>query len=292
MKVTAEKLDFYKREGYVIIEGGLTDADLEPLIQGHIVIVDEMARQLREQGKIDDLHKDEPFETRLARLADACDEVDGCPDIGNTRRRGTFEFLRNDNLVDLIEAFIGPEISCNAVSHVRPKMPSTEVSFHQDAVFTTQEAVPNLQVTVWVPMVDATEENGCLQVLPRVHRERVVYWTYSRDLPDVEKVTLPMKKGDVLFFHKLTPHGSGPNRTDQVRWSMDLRYQKTGEPSPRPEWPSLVARSRRNPASETRYEDWRDQWAAALEKTPEHLRYDRPSEPLPYTGEMFLDEPA
>ena len=167
-------------------------------------------------------------------------------------------------------------------------MPSTDVIFHQDAVFTTQQAQGILQVTVWVPLVEASEENGCLQVQPRVHQQRMVYWSYGQDLPQTERISLPMQKGDVLFVHKLTPHGSGPNNTNAVRWSMDLRYQKTGEPSPRPEWPSLVARSQRDPAAETVYEDWRDQWAAALEKTPQQIRYERPSGPLPFTGEMFL----
>jgi ectoine hydroxylase-related dioxygenase (phytanoyl-CoA dioxygenase family) len=288
MKVTSEQLDFYKEEGYIVIEGALTDADLEPLIQAHIAIVDEIARDLHRQGKVADLYEEEPFETRLARLADQCDEVDGCPDIGNSRRRETFDFLRNRNLVDVIEPFIGPEISCNPVSHVRPKMPATDVAFHQDAVFTTQEAKDILQVTVWLPLVEATEENGCLQVQPRVHQQRMVYWTYSKGLPQTEKIFLPMQKGDVLIMHKLTPHGSGPNNTDAVRWSMDLRYQQTGEPSPRPEWPNLIARSRRDPNSETVYEDWRDQWAAALEETPAQLSYPRPNEPLPFKGEMFL----
>ena len=137
-------------------------------------------------------------------------------------------------------------------------------------------------------LVEATEENGCLQVQPRVHQQRMVYWTYSKDLPQTEKIFLPMQKGDVLIMHKLTPHGSGPNNTDAVRWSMDLRYQQTGEPSPRPEWPNLIARSRRDPNSETVYEDWRDQWAAALEETPAQLSYPRPNEPLPFKGEMFL----
>ena len=288
MKVTSQHLEFFEEEGYVIIKGGLTDDDLAPLIEDHNIIVDEIARDLHGQGKIANLYENEPFARRLACLAEECDEVDGCPDIGETRRRGTFEFLRNQNLVDLIEPFIGPEIACNAVSHVRPKMPSTDVIFHQDAVFTTQEAKGILQVTVWIPLVESTEENGCLQVQPRVHQRRMVYWRYGQDLPQTERVSLPMQKGDVLFVHKLTPHGSGPNNTNAVRWSMDLRYQKTGEPSPRPEWPSLVARSRRDPSSETVYEDWRDQWAGGLEKTPKQIHYERPNKPLPFTGEMFL----
>ena len=288
MHVTSEHLDLFKEEGYVVIEAGLTDDDLEPLIQDHNVVVDQIARDLHQQGKISDLCENEPFDRRLARLADQCDEIDGCPDIGATRQRGTFEFLRNQHLVDLIEPFIGPEITCNAVSHVRPKLPATDVGFHQDAVFTTQEAQGILQVTVWVPLVEVTAENGCLQVQPRVHQQGLVYWSYGRDLPQIEKVTLPMKKGDVLFVHKLTPHGSDFNNTDMVRWSMDLRYQKTGEPSPRPEWPSVIVRSRRDPHSETSYQDWHDQWAAALEKTPTQIRYERPSEVMPFKGEMFL----
>ncbi|SVE31970.1 uncharacterized protein METZ01_LOCUS484824, partial [marine metagenome] len=156
MGISQEKLRFYQREGYVILEGVLTDDDLEPLIQDHIIIVDAMARDLHRQGKISRLYEDEPFEIRLARIAEEYEEVDECPDIGFTRRRATYEFLRNKNLVDVIEPFIGPEISCNPVSHVRPKLPSTDVPFHQDAVFTTQEAKDILQVTVWLPLVQST----------------------------------------------------------------------------------------------------------------------------------------
>ncbi len=292
MKVTSEHLDFYKEQGYVVIEGGLTDDDIEPLIQDHIVTVDQIAQDMHQQGKITDLCEDDPFETRLARLADQCDEITGCPDIGETRQRGTYEFLRNKNLVDIIEPFIGPEITCNAVSHVRPKLPDTDVIFHQDAIFTSEPARGILQVTVWVPIVDATVENGCLQVQPTLHERRQVYWNYNRDLPKTERVDLPMKKGDVLIMHKLTPHGSDFNKTKEVRWSMDLRYQKTGEPSPRPEWPSLVARSRRDPSTETPYETWRDQWAAALAQTPKQLRYPRPGEIQPFAGEMYLTQPT
>ena len=288
MQVTSEQLNFYKEEGYVIIKGGLSDDDIAPLIQDHNIIVDEIAQDLHQQGKINNLYENEPFETRLARLADVCNEIDGCPDIAHTRRRGTFEFLRNHNLIDLIEAFIGPEITCNAVSHIRPKLPKTDVVYHQDAVFTTPQAQSILQVTVWVPLVDVNEANGCLVVQPRVHQRRTVYWSYGKDLPQTERVLLPMKKGDVLFVHKLTPHGSDFNNTDAIRWSMDLRYQKTGDPSPRPEWPSLIARSRRTPDSESRYQDWHDQWATALEKNPKQISYERPTEALPFTGEMFL----
>ena len=154
MSVTKEHLEFYRERGYVVLEGVLRDDDLAPVIQDHNAIVDEKARELHAQGKIAKLCEGESFETRLARLAEQLAEIEEipeigfCPDIGVTRRRDTFEFLRNDRLVHAIEPFVGPEITWNPVSHIRPKMPGTDVMFHQDAVFTTQEAKDILQVTV------------------------------------------------------------------------------------------------------------------------------------------------
>jgi len=298
MPLTKEHLEHYIENGYVVVEGALTDDDLQPVIDDYADVVDEVAHELHGQSQISDLFAGESFERRLARIADEHEETyhaDDRFDVGATRRRGTFEFLRNPRLLDLAEGFIGPEIDCNSITHVRAKLPtdksrereSNVAPWHQDAIFTTMEAHHILQLTVWLPLCDATEENGCLQISPGVHAERIVYW---RGLPQKDSVSVPMKKGDVIFIHKLCPHGSGPNRTDGIRWSMDIRYQKSGEPSPRPEWPSLVARSRRDPASETRYEEWRDAWAAALEKHPKKLGREKPSEPRPYTGEMYLEE--
>ena len=45
---------------------------------------------------------------------------------------------------------------------------------------------------------------------------------------DVEQrakpVVLPMRRGDVLAFSNLTCHASTLNTTDEMRWSVDLRY--------------------------------------------------------------------
>ena len=87
----------------------------------------------------------------------------------------------------------------------------------------------------------------------------------DEEMPQTESLTLPMDKGDVLLMDKQTPHRSTPNNADTVRWSMDLRYQKTGTPTGRPFYPDFVARSRSNPASELRdYDEWCQQWVESL----------------------------
>ena len=39
-------------------------------------------------------------------------------------------------------------------------------------------------------------------------------------------IDLPMPKDSLLLLNKEVPHRSTPNRSDTVRWSIDLRHQK------------------------------------------------------------------
>ena len=61
---------------------------------------------------------------------------------------------------------------------------------------------------------------------------------------------LPIKRGGVILFDKFTHHASLPNRSDALRWSFDLRYNPTGQPTGRPAFPGFIARSRQTPDSE------------------------------------------
>ena len=297
MKLSERHREQFVDQGYVVVEGALTDGDLQPVIDDYSAIVAELAKKLHAEERISRLHEEEPFDTRLARICDEDEETyfdsDEFLDVGQARPRGTFEFMRNGNLLDLVEGFVGPEISCNSISHIRAKLPSDQsrnrdsniAGRHQDAIFTTPEARDLFVLTVWLPLTEATAGNGCLQVGRRVHRSGIVYWGGS--LPEYEAATVPMRKGDVIFIHKLCPHGSGPNATGGIRWSMDLRYQRLGTPSPRPEWPGLVARSRENPGALTAYEEWAAAWEEALEKHPKKVGYPRPQGPAPFAGEMY-----
>ena len=68
----------------------------------------------------------------------------------------------------------------------------------------------------------------------------------------------------MLLFHRLNCHSSLPNNSDNIRWSFDLRYNPTHEPTGRTAFPGFVARSRANP--ETELHDplaWHRSWLEA-----------------------------
>lgn len=283
MRLTQSQIEQYRTEGYLLVKNGLEMADLTPVIQEYEEHIDRRARELFASGALSQLYANEPFERRLASLCRENGELYNGLDIFLLRGKASFAFLRNDNLLDLVECIVGPEVTCSPIQHIRPKLPSGltpagadphVVPWHQDAGVTWAEADPFDILTVWLPFTEARQENGCLQVLPGGHRnglrrhvlQRGVGTTIVKDeMPAGKAVTLPMQPGDVLLLHKQTPHRSTRNVTDTVRWSADLRYQKTGTPTGRPFFPDFVVRSRANPGSVlTDHAQWDRQWAEAL----------------------------
>lgn len=80
------------------------------------------------------------------------------------------------------------------------------------------------------------------------------------------EVSAEMNRGDLLLLSSYTPHGSQPNTSDMVRWSIDLRFQKTGTPTGRPFWPEFVLQSRADPGSvQDDFGEWCRRWISDLE---------------------------
>ena len=88
-------------------------------------------------------------------------------------------------------------------------------------------------------MVDVDEHNGCLQIIPGSHKQglRPPRRDENGRLVPIEDVeswgnvqNVRMKVGDVLVFGNLTFHRSLENTSEDIRWSIDLRYSPTGSP--------------------------------------------------------------
>lgn len=205
-----------------------------------------------------------------------------------------FALLRHDKILDVVESLIGGEIRSNPVQHIRLKPPQSAVpaavagysnigvtTWHQDHGAVMDEAEETTMVTVWVAVTDAAVENGCLVVSPGSHSAGEltlhcpgidVAVAAENYIPAAVRegkpvVALPTTAGSLVLLNKYVEHAALENRSDRLRWSFDLRYQPMDQPTGRPAFPSFVARSRRDPASEMT--DWREyalQWEEARQK--------------------------
>ena len=283
MRLSADQVARFREEGVVVVEGVVTDEDLAPVIAEYEAWIDDRARQLHSEGKIQDLAEEADFNHRFARLYAQSREMAKGLDIMEARGPAVFDFLRNPNLMDAVECLVGPEITCSPIQHVRAKPPAAltgeelgyyNIPWHQDMAVTWVEADHSEIVTCWVALADATVENGCMQVLPRVwkggylehHRGPGGTAVSPEAMPETAPLPVPVRKGGAVFMHRCTPHGSTPNYSDGVRWSLDLRYQPTGTPTGRPFYPDFVTRSRAHPESVlTDHQEWSRRWVEALE---------------------------
>ncbi|MEM9433119.1 MAG: phytanoyl-CoA dioxygenase family protein [Pseudomonadota bacterium] len=229
------------------------------------------------------------------------DEIE--PDTPMHHGPAVFDLLTCEGIVDVVESLIGPEITSTPIQHVRIKPPAPNLSddevrahitatdWHQDRAVGHEEADQTDMVTVWVAITDATLENGCLQVQPG-RPDGIMPHCPQRQtaiapgfIDESNARPLPVKAGGAVIFHPLTPHASRVNHSPGCRWSFDLRYNVTGQPTGRDHFPDFVVRSRQSPDTELKdWRIWRQMWQdarARLSKAP-HIPIHRWQSDAPY----------
>ena len=232
------KVEAYHNDGYFLVPGLFTEADMQPVRLAIEDEVDRLADRFYREGKVSSRFADQPFNRRLVLL---CESAQESVRIWELRTRAAvtpelYRLVRHPGLLELMTAILGPEVAWTGSFAVRVKLPESEVTafpWHQDTQYYGNPTRHLHVISVWIPLVDVDERNGCLQLLPGSHRwgllggardsERVVQM-----FEDVEQrgkpVVLPMRRGDALAFSNLTCHSSTVNTTDEMRWSIDLRY--------------------------------------------------------------------
>ena len=245
--LTAAQRAHFFTEGYLVVPDLFDPEKLEPIRCEIDGIVNDEAEKLLSDGKIQATRSDLPFETRLVALVKDHPEcwndyriaIEGKAGGGHAGKE-MYNLLLNSNLLNAMESLVGEEIIASSVYRIRPKLPGLdrgEIPWHQDSGYFEAHCDKNLVVTCWIPLVEATVENGCLLVLPRTHKNGVVehrtggkagYLVIKEeDLPvnEEQAIYVPVPLGGALLMTNLTPHSSKTNSTHIVRWSVDLRYQ-------------------------------------------------------------------
>jgi hypothetical protein len=142
----------------------------------------------------------------------------------------------------LMERLLGGEVFCHPARVVRLAPPSAEphqyaTRAHQDYVV---QHVTTDAVTAWIPLsacdrdrqglrlIPGSQRRGFLPTDPSLGGRRPLYLPVPPD--DPAWTSADFAPGDLVLFHSLTVHGGGPNTSDELRLSADIRYQLVDEP--------------------------------------------------------------
>ena len=254
--------DRFQEDGYALVQQCIPDALFQPIVTKLNDAVEDLARKLFQSGEISDPGSSLDFENRLAGL-DPTGKIKIPTGWNHLRKcKELFDLAVFPDVVEILEKLVGSEIYYTWSTQIRSKLPERfktdrvrKFPWHQDSqYYNTLTDVPTHRVhitTLWIPLVDVTEANGCLWVIPGSHKWGIIKGERDelgnmRSAINVEDRGTPraihMKKGDVLFFSGLCYHSSKLNLTDTARWSIDHRYIATSVPGTDPEEKAFARR--------------------------------------------------
>ncbi len=275
--LSADQLNQFDRDGFLVLENVLELSDRQPLIDEYAELVERLSH---ERGHIGDDWQQLSFEQKFSRLIasdpDAYEHLDiSLPLIEDLSVQSgmhagdeVFNLLTHAAILNIVEPIVGTEIYSNPVQHVRIKPPEfilnkagrgnsniSRTGWHQDAAVIVEGAASVPILTVWIAMTDATPEMGCMQAIPGSHKWQGIakhcpgrsgvgeIFIPEELVNEHQPVSLAVRAGGVVLLHRNTWHGAGPNTSDRIRWSLDLRYQPPGYTTGRDCFPGFLARS-------------------------------------------------
>jgi phytanoyl-CoA hydroxylase len=291
--LSASQREAYETHGFLVVEDVIDVRILDAVRQEYAGLLDLLYAGWQAEGRVGAPARDDFWGKLVTAYEAGCDwfqpmdiSLPGDKIATDTPMHfgpAVFDMVRAPGLLDIVEQLIGGEITSNPIQHVRIKPPATALAsdeirahitstdWHQDRAVALDEADQTDMVTCWLAITDATVENGCLQVLPKEDTQAILPHCPQRQtaiapgyVAEDKAVPLPVPAGGVVLFHPLTPHASLVNKTDGFRWSFDLRFHVTGQPSGRSHFPEFVARSRQNPDTElSDWQEWKNMWEDA-----------------------------
>ena len=112
---------------------------------------------------------------------------------------------------------LGGTFICKSPNQTEPLQPHQDWSIVDESRFRS--------FTIWVPLEDVNDENGCMYVLPRSHdyvrgyRHLTIPSVFGQIYDTVWKhmKAIHLKAGEAIIFDHALGHASKPNTTDHVR---------------------------------------------------------------------------
>ena len=208
------------------------------------VLTEDAIAQYQREGNffpIPILCEDEVADLR-GRL-EAFEAEQGQPIQGGHRNKSHLLFkwlddlMRNPRILDVVEDLIGRDILCwNTIFWIKDAASSSFVSWHQDSNYWGLEG--GEVVSAWLALSPATEEAGCMRVMPGTHAAETLAHEdrYHDDnlltrgqevaehLDESQAVLMPLAAGEMSFHSIRLAHASRPNRSADRRIGISMHF--------------------------------------------------------------------
>jgi hypothetical protein len=233
--LTPDQVEFYRREGYLLVKGALPAAEVRAL-RAEAYDIFERARRLgrnlegRWPGSWQ--HELPPAQAAVGLTLTSVHNVQ------EHSARFT-RLLVDERFTSVLTSLLGPNVQLHHTKmHLKPPEAGSPFPLHQDYSY-----FPHRDHTMLAAILHldrATVENGCLRVVPGSHRRGPLphrhegaHFLPLDEYPIESAQACEAEAGDLLVFSYLTVHGSGVNRSDQARCILLIQVRSpTDRPVP------------------------------------------------------------
>ena len=165
-------------------------------------------------------------------------------DVPHFQHPELFEWLFADEVLDLVEPILGPDIALFASHFIcKPRGNGKRVPWHEDSHYWETMISPMEVVTVWLAIDPSTKVNGCMNVIPRTHNtgkrgfsdyydlkpgEAVFNDEINESQRDISRaIPVELEAGQCSLHDGRIIHGSEPNTSNIRRCGYTMRYVST-----------------------------------------------------------------
>ena len=217
-RLTLAERDHFNEKGFVLLHDVFMDCEIDAVTEAIDPLEAKGEAWLRERGGQVAIATADviTFTTHLVR-----------------KSKYLREFAAHPAIKDICHDLIGEDVRLYWDQSVYKKTgKEQEFPWHQDNGYTFIE--PQQYLTLWIPLVDVDEANGCPWIAPGRHKLGTLeHWTTPVGYKCLEHVddavAVPARAGDVIAFSSLAPHRTGPNlRKGSVRKAYILQYAPEG----------------------------------------------------------------
>jgi phytanoyl-CoA hydroxylase len=222
----------FDRDGFLLLEGFTPPETCERMLDDVIYLCREAGSPGISEGAL------VMGENNLGS-GDERNAEDSITKVFKLHRRPVFQQYINDpKLKGLVASLIGPKLDCFLSQFIFKNPGAWGQPWHQDEFYFPFDRHP--QVGLWLAVTEATEQNGCLHVVPGSHREPVQEHVPDRrpganvgyvEIVDHDmsaSIAVTMQPGDLLVFHSRLMHRSTDNESDGLRAAMVYHLAEHG----------------------------------------------------------------
>ncbi len=148
------------------------------------------------------------------------------------------EVVRHPVILDAVESVLGPDLLVWSTTFwIKEACSEGHVTWHQDLHYWGLSE--DDEVTAWLAITPATVGNGCMRFVPGSHHRRVAHGdtfapanmlsrgqAVAVEVDEADAVNVELNPGQMSLHHGRLFHASGPNRSDDRRIGLAVRYIK------------------------------------------------------------------